>query len=291
MTYRRIRLAQIGNSRVVDFSVQELVRYLKKMDPQLIVEVLQTDTVRDDFKQVIWIGLDDKLNSQVPEVKERDMDDAIAVKVENGSGYITGSNERSVLLASYRFLKALGCDWVRPGVEGERIPCKHIENINVSIWEAASYRHRGICIEGANTYENVLDMIDYLPKIGMNAYFMQFMVPSVFFDRWYKHKRNPYVEEENMSRDEIEAMVFSLENEISRRGICYHKTGHGWTCEPFGIEGTSWEAMTDYELSEQTRMCLAEVNGKRDLWYGIPLNTNLCYSNPEVRNTVTDAIT
>ena len=88
MTYRRIRLAQIGNSRVVDFSVQELVRYLKKMDPQLIVEVLQTDTVRDDFKQVIWIGLDDKLNSQVPEVKERDMDDAIAVKVENGSGYI-----------------------------------------------------------------------------------------------------------------------------------------------------------------------------------------------------------
>ena len=53
MTYRRIRLAQIGNSRVVDFSVQELVRYLKKMDPQLIVEVLQTDTVRDDFKQVI----------------------------------------------------------------------------------------------------------------------------------------------------------------------------------------------------------------------------------------------
>lgn len=291
MTYRRIRLAQIGNSRVVDFSVQELVRYLKKMDPQLIVEVLQTDTVRDDFKQVIWIGLDDKLNSQVPEVKERGMDDAIAVKVENGSGYITGSNERSVLLASYRFLKALGCDWVRPGVEGERIPCKHIENINVSIWEAASYRHRGICIEGANTYENVLDMIDYLPKIGMNAYFMQFMVPSVFFDRWYKHKRNPYVEEENMSRDEIEAMVFSLENEISRRGICYHKTGHGWTCEPFGIEGTSWEAMTDYELSEQTRMCLAEVNGKRDLWYGIPLNTNLCYSNPEVRNTVTDAIT
>lgn len=60
---------------------------------------------------------------------------------------------------------------------------------------------------GANTYENVRDMIDYLPKVGMNAYFVQFMVPGIFFTRWYEHLKNPYFEEEYISRTEIEAMV------------------------------------------------------------------------------------
>ena len=32
------------------------------------------------------------------------------------------------------------------------------------------------------------------------------------------------------------------------------------------------------------------IDGKRDIWKGVSLNTNLCYSNPEVRDTVTTAI-
>lgn len=291
MTYRRIRLGQIGHSKVIHFAVQELVSYLKQMDRELVIDVLQTTAIQTSFGHIIWVGIDDRLADDVPKVERTDLDDAIAIQVEQGHGYITGSNERSVLLAAYRFLKELGCEWVRPGKEGERIPRKNIENVNVSIRETASYRHRGVCIEGADTYENVFDMIDYLPKVGMNEYFMQFLVPKAFFERWYHHEANPYFEEEPISREEVQAMVNSLEQEISKRGISYHKTGHGWTCEPFGIDGTSWDGNSHYEVTKEIKECLAEVDGKREFWNNIPLNTQLCYSNPKVRDKMTDAIT
>ena len=291
MTYRRIRFGQIGNSKVVDFAVQELVKYLKQMDKKLVVDVLQLTELDESFKGLIWVGCDEKLNAYLPKVDEPALDDGVAIDVKEGEGYITGTNERSVLLAVYRFLKALGCDWVRPGKEGERIPVKEIENVNVAINEAASYRHRGVCIEGADTYENIYDMIDYLPKVGMNEYFIQFLVPGQFFVRWYEHQGNPYLKPEDLTRDDIAAMTVSFETEIARRGIGYHKTGHGWTCEPFGIDGTAWDSERDYGLDEKTRQYLAEVNGKRELWGNVPLNTNLCYSNPEVRGKMTDAMT
>ena len=292
MTYRRIRFGQIGNGKVVDFAVQELVKYLKQMDSKLVVDVLQMASIDESFKGIIWVGCDDKLAAQLPKVDVPALDDGIAIAVENGEGYITGTNERSVLLAVYRFLKALGCDWVRPGKEGERIPAKEVEKaeINVTMCEAASYRHRGVCIEGADTYENIYDMIDYLPKVGMNEYFVQFMVPGTFFKRWYNHEANPKLAKEPLSRDEIDAMTRSLEGEISRRGLGYHKTGHGWTCEPFGIDGTAWDSQRKYEVPEDTYQYLAEVNGKRELWGNVPLNTELCYSNKEARDKITDPL-
>ncbi|MBQ7015585.1 MAG: DUF4838 domain-containing protein [Firmicutes bacterium] len=291
MTYRRIRFGQIGNGRATDFAILELTKYLKKMDPQLVVDVLKMDAINTAFKGIIWVGQDESLVAQLPTVNEPALDDGIAIAVKDGEGYITGTNERSVLLAAYRFLKELGCNWVRPGAEGERIPAKEIENVNVEVKEAPSYRHRGVCIEGAITYENVYDMVDYLPKVGMNEYYVQFWVPCSFFNRWYWHDTNPYLEREDISIEEVDAMTRSLENEIARRGISYQKTGHGWTCDPFGIDGSGWnEAKEELVPPEGARQYLAEVNGKRDFWYNVPLNTNLCYSNPVVRKTMTDAM-
>lgn len=290
MTYRRIRFGKLGTNPVVDFAVQELVRYLKRMDPNLSVDVLQTNTVEASFKRIIWVGIDEGLVAEVPSVQDPALDDSIAVNIINGNGYITGSNERSVLIAAYRFLKALGCEWVRPGVEGERIPQKEIGQIIVSIREAASYRHRGVCIEGATSYENVMDMLDFLQKVGMNAYFFEHFEPVVFFRRWYNHKSNSYLQAEPVSRDEVIAMLKSLEHEMARRGIIYHKTGHGWTNEPFGLDGTSWSAEDGQDIPEETRRCLAQINGRRELWQNVPMFTNLCYSQVNVRKRMTDAI-
>ena len=61
MTYRRIRFGQIGNSKVVDFAVQELVKYLKQMDRKLVVDVLQLTEMDESFKGLIWVGCDEKL--------------------------------------------------------------------------------------------------------------------------------------------------------------------------------------------------------------------------------------
>ena len=47
---------------------------------------------------------------------------------------------------------------------------------------------------------------------------------------------------------------------------------------PFGVAGLGWFPYTD-PVPESYYQHVAEVNGKRDLWGGIPLNTNLCYGS------------
>ena len=64
----------------------------------------------------------------------------------------------------------------------------------------AHYYHRGICIEGANSLENVLNFIEWMPKMGFNSFFIQFKKPDTFFERWYHHIFNPILEREEKSR-------------------------------------------------------------------------------------------
>ena len=73
-----------------------------------------------------------------------------------------------------------------------------------------------------------------------------------------------------------------MEDEIKKRGLVYHAVGHAWTCEPLGIPGLGWEPEV-FAVNGRTSALFAQVGGKRELWEGIPLNTNLCYSNPEAR--------
>ncbi|HMP42770.1 MAG TPA: DUF4838 domain-containing protein, partial [Roseiflexaceae bacterium] len=76
--------------------------------------------------------------------------------------------------------------------------------------------------------------------------------------------------------------------EVKQRDMLYHAVGHGWTCEPFGIAGLGWDYPPEPVPAEAIPY-LALVNGARELWQGIPLNTSLCYSNPAVRRIMTDA--
>lgn len=64
-----------------------------------------------------------------------------------------------------------------------------------------------------------------------------------------------------------------------RSGMILHDMGHGWTCEPFGINGTDWEAV-NYSVPEETKQFFAMLSGRRELYGGVPLNTNICMSNP-----------
>lgn len=290
MKYRRIRFGQLGKNQTVDFAVQELCRCVKLMDSEIMTEVLCADTIQPAFPNVIWVGLDESLADKVPAVEDAELDDAIVISVKDGNGYITGSNYRSVLLGAFRFLRELGCDWVRPSKGGERIPQRVLDTYEVTVCEKAAYRHRGVCIEGANAYENVLDMIDYLPRVGMNEYYIQFMVPVAFFDRWYGAVRNPYQEKYQITREEVAAYTISFEAEMAKRGLRLQKTGHGWTCEPFGIDGTGWGMIDTSNIGEDVLKYMALVDGKRQIWKDKPLYTNLCYSNPEVRSIVCDAV-
>ena len=280
-----VTIARIGRNETVKYAAEVLARLICKMDSSAIIYIRLYEKRTPEKKGIIWVGLDEACG-------ENKLDDAIFVDVVNASGIITGSNPRSVLMAAYRFMYELGCRFLRPGKAGEIVPERKLTEaeLTVKVDEKASYRHRSMCIEGTVCYDHVYNMIEWLPKVGMNGYFMQFHTPSAFFKRFHNTMNNPYLPTPSLTDEDIDHIWARLEEEIIRRGLDYHATGHGWTCEPFGIHTTSWEK---YEgvLSDEVRGYLAEVNGKRELWDGgTALNTNLCYSNPAVREKMNNAI-
>lgn len=283
------KIIQIGCDATVAFAASELQRYLKKMDQNTRIARIKKDSYDSANTTSLYVGCDPAFASLLPEVKDTSRDDAIYVSVEKAAGIITGTNPRSVLIAVYRYLRALGCAFLRPGKDGDVIPAVAPETIPVTLKEAASRRHRAICIEGAVSYEHVADMIDWIPKMSMNGYFIQFRNPTQFFDRWYKHEQNPYIPEAPMSADEVAGMRLIFDEEIQKRGLLYHAVGHSWTCEPFGVVADGWYVEKDAPPAAIADK-LAMIGGKRDWFKGVALNTNLCYSNPEVRKIITDDI-
>jgi hypothetical protein len=261
----------------VDFAAAELAGYLERMLPQ------GAEARVSAFK----LGLYRDFGFDTHDLPNPEQDDAIAIEVEDGSGIIAGSNTRSVLFAVYRFLEELGCRWIRPGSDGECIPVVDWRTRSVRVRERAAYRHRGICIEGAVSFENMLENIDWAPKAGFNAYFLEFKVPFTFFDRWYSHRNNRYKQPEPVSVETVERFTRELEHEIKRRGLHYHAVGHGFTCEPFGLPALGWDPV-DIQVEPETSRFFACVDGKRELWTGVPLLTNLCYSNPEARRKMVE---
>lgn len=279
-----IRIIQLEQNPTVSLAAEELKRYLPKIDPCVQTAILFGDESFEGIK----VGVHCK-EAEESGIKPSDVDDEILIRVNGGTGVITGSNPRSVLIAAYRLLREAGCRFLRPGRSGEKITQKDLQTLNVSIHEKAAYRHRGVCIEGNCSYDHVLQMIEWMPKIGLNAYFYQFFVPYTFFEKWYNHNTNPYMQPQPVSVDEVAAMKAALTAPLKQRGLLLHDVGHGWTCEPFGISGHGWDPQ-EYHLTEEQAAPFALVNGKRGVWHGIGLNTNLCYSNPLVQQAVVDAI-
>ena len=291
MRFRTIRIGQLGEGEVVSFAVSELEKHLRLIDPEVFVDILICDAPSGDCGDIIWVGHHEALKADVPHVEDPTFDDAIVVSIQNNAGYITGSNDGSVLLAVYRFLKELGCSWIRPGKDGLRVRKQRLERISVSLNEVPSYRHRGVCIEGTVAEQHVLDLIDYLPKIGMNEYKIQFRLPATFFENWYSHKSNPFAEtRENISHTVLAGFLRVIEREISKRGMRYHKIGHGWTCRAIGMDDTGWHRDAVHVIPEGATEIMALINGVRGLKNNSPMDTQLCYSNPVARQKMVDAV-
>lgn len=237
----------------------------------------------------IYLGLASEFEgSQVPPVDNHELDDVYDVQLVDGRSQIVGSNPRAVLLGVYRLLHELGCRWVRPGLGGEIVPQMSLVDFTrrqIQVCEAAAHRHRGVCIEGATSREHVLDLIAWLPKVGMNSYFIQFREAYAFYERWYRHLGNPKLPTEPFDQ----AMASRLTGEAATfakcRGLLYHAVGHGWTCEAVGIPSLSW-VPAEHVITPENRELLAEIKGKRDIFNRISMNTNLCYGNPEARQKV-----
>lgn len=272
------------------YAAEELAKYLKLMSGSPVETEIGHGTgateVEADGQGVIRIGTGADLGIPFDWAGSGSaFDDALHIDVRGGEGVVAGINPRSVLLGVYRMLTESGCRWVRPGKDGELIPRKRVEDIAVRLREQPSYRHRGVCFDGASSRENVLDMIEWLPKLGFNAYFIQYRDAYIFYDYWYSHKNNPFKTPEPLLPERAGQYTAEAAAEIKKRDLIYHAVGHGWTCEPLGIPVTSWEP-ADYEVAPEYADYLAEIQGKRHIWGGIPAITNLCYSNPRVRELI-----
>lgn len=283
----RLILAQIGENKTVKFAVKEIARLIKAMDNTVALDIRKYKEKDTSVKNALWVGQDGS-------VKENSDEDSIYISVENGAGIISGSNERSVLMAAYRFMKKMGCRYLYPGKDGEKIPKKTLDyaDLKADVNETPDYNHRAVCIEGSVGYEHVLNTIDWLPKVGMSGFFTQFFTPGVFFRKYYERfYKNPDDRDfgNEMPNEDIDAIVSSLLDEIEERGLVYHAVGHGWNCKPFGFDDSGWEVY-EGEVDENIRSLLALRNGKREFYGGKPKDTNLCYSNPYVQKKITDCI-
>lgn len=269
-------MKKIESTAPISFAEQEIKRILSRMTGADVGGLKLG--VFEDFPQI-----------QPKNTDPTPLDDEIYIAVKAFRGVIAGNNPRSVLIAAYRYLTELGVRFVNVGKDGEKIPASCDEAHCINVHEVPSYRHRGVCIEGAVSVENVMEMVDFLPKIGMNTYFIQFREAHTFFERWYGHRDNPLKDHPEFTADDARRCVRQVETEMAKRGVLYQAVGHGWTCEPFGVPGLGWEPWTE-EIAPEVLENFAMVNGVRGLAGGITLNTHACYSNSKARKAIIDDV-
>jgi hypothetical protein len=273
-------------NRTAQFAGNELQRCLQRMNgPAAWV------STRDRYEPGeagLWLGLFPAFG--LAAVSCDPLDDEIHIDAHGVNGVIAGSNPRSLLIAAYRYLTELGCRWVRPGPDGEVFPGGMPDEQSVFLHERPSYRHRAVCIEGAVSLENVLDMVDWLPKVGLSGYFMQFREGFTFFDRWYRHKGNPLKEALDFTVDQARFFTRRMESELHKRGLAYHAVGHGWTCESYGVACLGWDREIGRVWPQEFLNAAAEVNGKRSIPWDIPSIAALCYSDPAVQARMVNCV-
>lgn len=283
-----LQIFKITSHPTVDFAAEELKKYLRMMMPENgDIDIKYDPHATRGF----MIGIMADLDLDTSEAQDLELDDILHIDTDTKGGIIAGSNPRSVLLAVYRYLYENGCRWLFPGIDGELIPVADIHAVKYH--KMADCRYRGQCNEGAEFQQNMIDVIDFQPKIGMNVFMMEFDNPKVYYNSYYssfynRANRIP----EPIDDATIKQWKRMCEVEIAKRGLQFHDMGHGWTAEPFGISSIKgWEKDDKVSLPASVRNMLAEVKGERGLFGGVALSTQFCMSNPEARSIVANYVT
>lgn len=275
----KLRLCKFQTNETVNFAVEELKRYLYLLDEDICVDIFTYDEYNPEHKNAIWIMEDPSL---APEVSDTRIDDAFKIDIKENCGYIAGTNPVSVLIAVYQLLKRLGCKWIRPGRDGEIIEKKTLTPITLTLEEKADYRFRGINFDCAGSVEEASDLMDWLPKEGMNNYFFEHMKPYNRFKSYFK------------DIEEVDAIAAfrTVTDGAKKRGLKRHGVGHGWHMQALGFKNFENQGnITIDDLSEEQKSYLAMRDGKRSLYLDKNFfGTHLCYSKAKIREKMIDAV-
>lgn len=280
------QITKMRADNVIDFAAEELKKYLRMMMTECgDIPICYESEGKNGFR----LGLGEDFGLAFEDVSDPFLDDVVHIETDEQGGILAGSNPRSVLFAVYRFLKENGCRWLYPGVDGEYIPMQEIQP--VSYHHLADHRFRGMCNEGGESQQCMLDTIDFYAKLELNVYMLEFDTPFQYYDRYYSHVHNEKNRKpEPVPPKQVKQWKRQCEAEIAKRGLQFHDMGHGWTAEPFGLDSTDQWKARDVEVPVHVKPYIAELKGKRELYKGVALNTNLCMSNPETRRIMAEAI-
>ncbi len=283
-----LTIYKLRSNTVFDHAAQELKKYLRMMMPECgEIDIFYDPEAKTGFR----LGLleDFGLPNEAEDVV---LDDVIHVETDEEGGIIAGSNPRSVLLSVYRMLGENGCRWLYPGVDGDYVPM--VDALQpVQYHKLADHRFRGFCNEGSESQTCMLECADYYAKLEMNVYMLEWFIPNGYYNRYYTHlfnEKNRIPEE--VSDQQVLQWKRQCEVEIAKRGLMFHDIGHGWTCKPFGFPASN-NTRNVFDISgytDEDKKVLAMLNGKRDFFHKVPIFTNVCLSNPDVRKAVVDGI-
>ena len=277
------QIKKITSDRVVDFAAEELAKYLRMMMPYCgEIAIVYDPDATDGFR----LGLMQDFGLDVSDADDVELDDILYINTDEKGGIIAGDNARSVLLSVYEYLRQNGCRWLMPGIDGEFIPIKDI--VPISYRFKPSCRYRGQATEGVISFEMSKDVMDFMPKLGLNLFMNEGMNAYGWYNGYYTHIYN----EENRPPEPITEQQGiqwkrAMESEFNKRGLQFHDVGHCWTYEPFGLLMGEYDrtntADDSHLVPEGSRQYLAMVNGKRRIYQGLCVNTSICMSNPEAR--------
>lgn len=263
-----------SDAETVAFARDELARYLALMSGD------------EHAEHAIKVGLCADIGDLADEKPCGPERDGFWVDVRQSTGYIAGSNGWSVLHGVYRFLAECGCRWVRPGVNGEFIPVRSTTDITVALREVAVHEFRGFNDCGAYPLENLLDKLDWAPKVGLNTFMSEFFSKDHFYNRFYEHPIPSLMQPGRRSPAEAAAFQAEVERAVRKRGLTYHAIGHGWTGKVLGLSDSECSTRDDGALpvlSPEQSAQLALVDGQRRMHPRGPVFTELCIGNPQNR--------
>ena len=173
---------------------------------------------------------------------------------------------------------------MRPGPFGEYVPAFNVSSLVYSFRKKADYPFRGECIEGAVGYEHLRETVYWLPKVNMNLFMIEQIVPYNYMNRWYRHVENTRASHEDIPYKEYCNYCEMLEKDIKKCGLQFHAMGHGALNEPFGVRHMI--SGQPYDVPEETKKAFALVKGQRELYKSSPFFTQMCMSQEWVQERI-----
>ncbi len=277
-----IRILYASKHETVAYAATEMKKYLDKVTHTLgYAQIEQVERLpKTPDKGEVLLGLLEELGRDATGVEDSTLDDLVDIDIQGGCGLVAGSNPRSILFGVYDYFKAMGCLWVRPGIGGEHlVEFDPMEAVVVSR-KLADVRFRGECLEGSPRYEHLRETVLWAPKVHMNLFMLEQIIPYNYMSRYYRHEGNTFLPNEDIGYEGCRPLIACLEGEIRRTGLQFHALGHGYQTEPYGIHNeTSYQK---YEMNPRMEEALAMIDGKRGFFRGAPFWSQLCMSNDRV---------